>query len=295
MELADRGLSPPVIFRAMDLSPVEGLHPTFDEAHQLLVLELDHGKANEMGSDQLDAFARLCDLAEKHDEIRTLCTTSRRVSRKGKPIFIAGANVTERKGWDDARVKEHVIRQRALMERLRNLPLFHVVLSHGVTLGWGAEYVLVGDFVIATETATFGLPETGLGILPGARGTAELALMVGPAQALRLGCTGETVAANEAARIGLAQEVVASVDAGLQRVRELADLVRRRSPTAVATYKRAMLAALGVGSAERLEIERAAYEHTVESGDAAIGREHFADIIKGAAPPWGPRRLPEAF
>jgi enoyl-CoA hydratase/carnithine racemase len=277
----------------MDLSPIAGLNPRYEDGHRLLVLELDHGKANEMGSEQLDAFTKLCELVEKNDEVRTLCTTSRRSSKNGRPIFIAGANVTERVGWDDARIKAHVIRQRALMDRLRRLPVFNIVLTHGVTLGWGTEYLLTGDFALATDGATFGLPETGLGILPGARGTAELALAVGPAHALRLGCTGETIGAEEAVRIGLVQEVVESVDAGLRRVRELADLVRRRSPTAVATYKRAMLNACGVEPAARLEIERRAYEHTVATGEAAIGRQHFAAIRDGGVPPWGPRRLPE--
>ena len=277
----------------MDLSPISGLNPRYEDGHRLLVLELDHGKANEMGSAQLDAFTNLCELVENNDEVRTLCTTSRRSSKNGRPIFIAGANVTERVGWDDARIKAHVIRQRALMDRLRRLPVFNIVLTHGVTLGWGTEYVLTGDFALATPGATFGLPETGLGILPGARGTAELMFAVGPAHALRLGCTGETIGADEAARIGLVQEVVDSVDAGLLRVRELADLVRRRSPTAVATYKRAMLRACGAEPAARLEIERRAYEHTVATGEAAIGRQHFAAIRDGGVPPWGSRRLPE--
>ncbi|MCA9659098.1 MAG: enoyl-CoA hydratase/isomerase family protein, partial [Myxococcales bacterium] len=133
--------------------------------------------------------------------------------------------------------------------------------------------------------------ETGLGILPGARGTAELAQAIGPAQALRLGCTGEAVGGEEAARLGLVQELVADVDAGLTRVRALADLLRRRSPTAVAAFKRGLLDAQGRREAERLEIEAAAYERCVDSGEAAIGRANFAAIRAGEAPPWGPRVL----
>lgn len=279
------------MFRRMDLTAIAGLHPSFDEQHQLLILELDHGKANEVGTEQLDAFEALCAMLEQDDRVRTLCTTSRRHSKRGTPIFIAGANVTQRVGWDVTTVKQHVIRQRALMQRLRQLPVFNIVMPSGVTLGWGAEYVLTGDYAIATETATFGLPETGLGILPGARGTAELAMVVGAAHALRLGCTGETDDAAAALRIGLVQEIVASVDAGLDRVRSLAALIRRRSPTAVAAYKRALLSSAGVDESARLDHERQAYELTVDSGDAAIGREHFAEIRQGKTPPWGPRTL----
>ena len=91
----------------MNLS--ETLHPHLDADRQLLILELDHGKANEMGTAQLDAFDELCAWIEdpaRTQPITCLCTTSRRVSGSGKPIFIAGANVTERAGWDDARVWE---------------------------------------------------------------------------------------------------------------------------------------------------------------------------------------------
>lgn len=275
----------------MDLTRISGLNPRHEPEHRLVVLELDHGKANEMGTEQLDSFEALCELLEEDDSITCLCTTSHRVSKRGKPIFIAGANVTERAGWDDDRVRAHVTRQRTIMQRLRRLPLFNVIVPSGVTLGWGTEYVLTGDFAIATKAASFGLPETGLGIIPGARGTAELATLVGPAQALRLGCTGESIDADEAARIGLVQEVVDGVEAALARVRALAAMLARRSPTAVAAYKRALLEGLGAREIERLEIERRAYEHAVATGEAAIGRANFADIRAGRAPKWGPRRL----
>ncbi len=274
----------------MDLSSISALHPSLDAERRLLTLSLDHGKANEMGTEQLDALDQLCALLEADDSVRCLCTTSRRTSRKGTPIFIAGANVTERSGWDDTRIKAHVVRQRALMRRLRRLPLFTMVLSHGVTLGWGAEYLLTADYALATPAASFGLPETGLGILPGARGTAELALQVGPAQALRLGCTGESVDAAEAQRIGLVQEVVDDLEAGMWRVEALAERLCKRSPTAVAAYKRALLDGLGQPETVRLECERKAYEHTVETGEAAVGRASFAAIRQGTIPDWGRRQ-----
>ncbi len=275
----------------MDLATIEGLHPTFEADHGLLILELEHGKANEIGSAQLDALDRLCDLVEADASITCLCTTSRRVSAKGTPIFIAGANVTERVDWDDARVKAHVLRQRALMHRLRYLPIFTVAVSHGVTLGWGTEFLLTADYTLATPTASFGLPETGLGIIPGARGTAELAAIVGPNQALRLGCVGETIDADEAVRIGLAHERIGDVDAGIARARAMAGRLKLRSPTAVAAYKHGLLAALGESSSRRLAIEAAAYEHTVDAGEAAKGREAFDAIRRGEAPSWGPRSL----
>jgi enoyl-CoA hydratase/carnithine racemase len=280
----------------MDLSPIAALHPRLDPPRQLLILELDHGKANEMGSEQLAAFEALCVLLEGPQElaITCLCTTSRRVSASGKPIFIAGANVTERVGWDDARVKAHVLRQRKLMQRLRRLPLFNVALSTGVTLGWGTEYMLTADYPMATAAASFALPETGLGIVPGARGTAELASLIGPAQALRLGCTGDSIDAREAARIGLVAELVSDLDAGLARVESFAEQLRRRSPLAVSSFKSALLDGLGRSEPERIALEEAAYERCVDLGEAAIGRSSFAEIRDGKTPAWGKRPLKDS-
>ncbi len=249
------------------------------------LLELDHGKANEMGSEQLRSFEGLLD---ELDGVRALVTYSRRRSRRGTPIFIAGANVTERGGWTQDDVKAHVRWQRAVLARLRRAPIFHVAVVNGVALGWGTEFLLTCDYRIAAQEAVFGLPETGLGILPGAGGTAELATYVGLGQALRLGMTGERIGADEAARIGLVEEVVADVDAGLDRARALAAMVAKKSPTAVATFKAACIGAIGLPAAERTELEARAYEHCLASGEAAVGRENFGAIRKGEDVPWGP-------
>jgi enoyl-CoA hydratase/carnithine racemase len=274
----------------MDLSRIAALHPTHDPELRLLTLELDHGKANEIGTLQLDALDALVDLLESSDSVACLCTTSRRVSGRGTPIFIAGANVSERVGWPDERVRAHVVRQRELMRRIRHVPVFTTVVTHGVSLGWGAEFLLTADYCLATPTARFALPETGLGILPGARGTAELALHIGPAHALRLGCTGEEIDTAEALRIGLVHEAVADVDAGLARVRNLARRLCSRSPTAVAAFKRGLLAALGQPESQRLAVEAAAYDHCVTTGEAAIGRAAFSAGRADTRPDWGPRR-----
>jgi enoyl-CoA hydratase/carnithine racemase len=257
------------------------------------VIELDHGKANEVGSEVLADFEALVGAIEADPRVVAAITFSRRKSSKGTPIFVAGANVTERVGWDDAKVKAHVRWQRSVLGRLRRAPVFHCVVVDGVALGWGTEYLLTADWRIAGASATFGLPETGLGILPGAGGTSELWAHVGVAQTMRLGLTGERIGADEAVRIGLVQERVADVDAGLARARALCDLVARKSPTAVAAFKRGVLDSVGRDPDERVAVEAAAYERCVDGGDAAIGRAHFDAILSGSTPPWSPRDLRE--
>ena len=271
----------------MDASQFHSLKVSADGP--VVTVELDHGRANEMGRDQVGEWAQLVALL-KVREATTLITYSRKRSPKGTPIFISGANVTERLDWSEAEVRAHVRWQRATLAALRRAPVFHVTVVNGAALGWGTEFLLTADYRLAAEEASFALPETSLGILPGAGGTSELWSMIGPAQALRLGMTGERIDAAEAHRIGLVQELFPDVDAALARAGALAELVKRRSPTAVAAFKSALISAIGSPGSEREALEAEAYELCLESGEAAIGRAHFKDILAGMAPPWGPRQ-----
>lgn len=253
---------------------------------RLVVVEIDHGKANEMGRAQLDEFDALGERLRGGPAV-ALLSYSRRVTEKGTALFVSGANVTERVGWDNERIKAHVDFQRDVLMRLRHAPVFHVAVCDGLAWGWGCEYLLTADYVIAGPRATFALPETGLGIVPGAGGTGILWQKIGITQALRLGMTGEVIDPGEALRIGLVDELCASVDAGVERGRSLAGRASTRSPTAIAAFKGAVLATAG----HAVEAERRAYHHAVDSGEAAIGRAHFDEIRKGAKVPWGPRSL----
>jgi enoyl-CoA hydratase/carnithine racemase len=265
---------------------------TLPQTPSIWTLEFDHGKANEVGSQVLSELDVLTQRLSSADGPVALISYSKRVSAKGTPIFIAGANVTERADWDDARVKTHVRYQRAVLNRLRRAPVFHVCIVGGVALGWGTEFLITADYKIATDTASFGLPETGLGILPGAGGTSELQSLIGLAHTLRLGMTGERIKAGEAQRIGLVQELSGQFDEAFERAEHLCQMVRKKSPSALAAFKRAALSAVGTTGEQRVEAEALAYEHCVDVGEAAIGRASFQTIRSGGIPEWHPRSIP---
>lgn len=273
----------------MDLSRFEHLKVSTEQDGRLVVVEIDHGRANEMGSAAVGEWEALTEMLET-GEARALLTWSQRRSRRGTPIFIAGANVTERADWTPDQVRAHVRWQRATLARLRKAPVFHVAVVDGVALGWGTEFLMTCDYRIAGPGAQMGLPETGIGILPGAGGTGELWALIGVPQALRLGMTGEQIDGDEALRIGLVQEVSDSLETGLERARALCARVARRSPTAVAAFKRGVLASIGQPQATRTDIEARAYELCVASGDAAVGRAGFKEILKGGDAEWGPKQ-----
>ncbi len=273
----------------MDLTRFQLLHVSVGNHGAVVRLEFNHGKANEMGAavlKELEILAgQLCD----DPQVAALISYSRRVSSKGRPIFVAGADVSERQGWSDEQVKQHVRWQRSVLSELRAVPVFHVGVVHGVALGWGTEYLLTCDYRVGCPGALFGLPETGLGIVPGAGGSSHLWREIGLAQCLRLGMSGERIDVQEALRIGLLQEQAADVDAALERAMSLCGKVARWSPTAVSAFKHAVLACVEAGSTR--EIDARAYEHCVDTGNAAVGRENFAAILKGEEVAWTPRVL----
>jgi enoyl-CoA hydratase/carnithine racemase len=291
--VTDAGGLPGYLEHMSQLPPLSSLRASLSDSGHLLHIELDHGRANEMGSAQLSDWEALADWLPGSD-VRSVITFSRRRSRRGTPIFISGADVTERIGWSDEQVRAHVRWQRDVLRRLRRAPVFHIAVVDGVALGWGAEMMIAVDYRIAGPGASFALPETGIGILPGAGGTSELWAMIGVPQAMRLGMTGEQIDADEAHRIGLIQERVPSLDAGLARAEALAARVARRSPTAIGAFKQALLAGIGQSSDDRAELEARAYERCLQSGDAAVGRENFKAITSGGEVQWNPRRLPSS-
>jgi len=267
----------------------EHLHVTTDHQGHLVRLRFEHGKANEMGRAHVAELARLVDALENSDA-RAMISHSQRITRSGTLVFSAGADVHERRDWDEGSVLLHVRGQRRTLQRLALAPLFHVCVVDGLALGWGTEFCLTADYIIASPKARFGLPETGLGIVPGAGGTAQLASRVGLGHALRMGMTGELIDAEEALRVGLVHELCDSADDAMERAQALAQRCMSRSPTAVAAYKDAVRAGVGLSDDERESQESRAYEHCVTCGEAARGRQAFEALKSGELLDWGPRR-----
>ena len=262
------------------------LHPSTDGS--IFHINMNHGRVNEMGSTELNDWENLANHLH-NGTARALITTSDKRTRSGTSIFIAGANVTEREGWTPQEVKRHVRWQRQTLATLRKVPVFHVAVVDGLALGWGTEFLITADYRIATNNAQFALPETGIGIVPGAGGTSELSRIIGPPQALRLGMTGEKIDAQEALRIGLVDELVADAQAATDRAFALATMVSKRSPTAIAAFKTALLDGLSMDEESRTEREAQAYELCVDSGEADIGRANFKSITSGETVQWGSR------
>ncbi len=160
----------------------------------------------------------------------------------------------------------------------RNLDAGKPVIAavNGHCLAGGLELALACDLRIAAEHATFGLPEVGWGIIPGAGGTQRLPRTVPLAIALELLLTGEPIDAATALRIGLLNRVV-SRERLLDEALELASRIAKNAPLAVKTARAAALAGLHLPLDEALRLEQLYAEPLRQSEDAREGLTAFAE------------------
>ncbi len=145
----------------------------------------------------------------------------------GPRIFAAGAQIDEFGGPDEA---AHITRAfHTALDALAGLPRFVIAAVSGYALGGGCELALACDYRIAGERAVFGQPEILLGIIPGGGGTQRMARAVGASRAKELCLTGRQVKADEALRIGLADEVVPGDELDARALALAAEVARRGS------------------------------------------------------------------
>lgn len=190
----------------------------------------------------------------------------------GERLFAAGADISEFGGPDEA-VGIGAGFHRAL-DAVAAIPRFVVAAVSGYALGGGCELALACDYRIASEKAVFGQPEILLGIVPGGGGTQRLPRLVGPSRAKEMMITGRQVKADEALRIGLADEVVPH-ESLHSRARELAASIAKGALVAQSIVKRAVDQGLSRSLADGLLLERELFTESFRSEDSRIGVQSF--------------------
>ena len=176
-----------------------------------------------------DLLAAL-DAIEADPEIAVVIMTGR-----GR-AFVAGADIT---GYVDRTTLEYVDFQRLgrlVYDRIERLRQPVIAAVNGYALGGGFELVLAADLVVAADTATFGLPEAKLGLLPGGGGTQRLPRLVGRNKAKELLMTADFMTAEQARELGIVNRVVPA-DKLMTATHALADRILQRAPLAVEMAK----------------------------------------------------------
>jgi enoyl-CoA hydratase/carnithine racemase len=235
------------------------------------LVTLDNPKVNALSGEvlrQLEAVAR--DLTG--DPPGAVVVTG------GERIF--GADIAEFGGPDEARVVAGGFRR--ALGAVAGIPRCVIAAISGFALGGGCELALACDLRIASERAKLGQPEILLGIIPGGGGTQRLARLVGPAKAKELVLTGRQVAADEALRIGLVDEVVAP-DELHGRALALAAELARGAVVAQGLAKRAIDGGLDGPLDAGIGLEQDLFAEVFGTEDAGIGVASFLEHGPGKA------------
>ncbi|KAK4159067.1 ClpP/crotonase-like domain-containing protein [Cladorrhinum sp. PSN259] len=122
--------------------------------------------------------------------------------------FCAGADLKERKGFTQEETAAFLLNLRTTLTSLSTLPIPTISAISSIALGGGLEIALSTHFRVLTSNAVIGLPETRLGIIPGAGGTYRLPALIGIQRARDLILTGRRVSAAEAYFLGIADRLV---------------------------------------------------------------------------------------
>ena len=164
-------------------------------------------------------------------------------------------------------------------DAIRSLWTPLVAAVSGYCLGGGCELAMSCDLIVASETAEFGQPETGLGIIPGAGGTQRLTRAVGKALAMDVILSGRRLSAREALAAGLVARVVAK-EAWLEEAKRVARDIAEKGPVATRLAKESANRAYETTLSAGLEAERRALYLAFASEDAKEGLTAFTEKRK---------------
>jgi enoyl-CoA hydratase len=196
------------------------------------------------------------------------------VTGAGDKVFVSGADVRTLL----ARTARDVLEagNNRLFREIEELPIPTIAAVNGFALGGGMELALACDLRIASTNAKMGLPETGLGILPGAGGTQRLPRIVGLGIAKEMVLTGRILDADEALRVGLVNRVVAP-DALVSAAQEWAFKIAERAPVAVRLAKMSLNASSSAPLPAGLDFEILAQTVLNATNDMKEGMTAFLE------------------
>jgi len=197
----------------------------------------------------------------------------------GEKAFVAGADIKELAQLNplDARLK--ALRGHALLEVIEGFPKPVIAAINGYCLGGGCELALACHLRIASENAQFGLPEVKLGLIPGYGGTQRLPRLVGKGRAMEMILSGESISAQEAARIGLVNSVVSRENL-IPKCRELAEKILRNAPLAVRYSIEAINTGLEMPLQEATRLEATFFGLACATEDMKEGTRAFTEKRK---------------
>lgn len=203
------------------------------------------------------------------------------ITGSGEKAFVAGADIKEISELDEDQAMAFAQRGQSIFHELNLLKIPVIAAVNGFALGGGLELALGCDFIYAAEGAKFGLPEVGLGLIPGFGGTVRLARAVGIRKAREMTFTGEMISASEALELGLVNKVVPQAEL-MAAVMKTVTTILSRGPIAVAAAKKSINQSYELDIDEAQKTEAQHFADLFTSEDVREGTRAFIEKRKPA-------------
>ena len=245
-------------------------HLSYEVEEGIALVTLKRPEAlNALSQSLLEELAEIPELVQQDPEVRAVIFTG-----EGK-AFAAGADLKEIAAIKDPFMgREYALFGQRVFAEIAALPVPTIAAINGYALGGGLELALACDLRVAAKTAKLGLPEVGLGLIPGFGGTQRLPRLIGRGRALDLIFTGRHVDAEEALFLGLVNRVA---EDALEEAKKLAQKILKNAPIALALAKESVVRGEGLDLAETLEIEADLFSYAAATEDMKEGARAFLE------------------
>ncbi|MEQ1875850.1 MAG: enoyl-CoA hydratase-related protein [Bdellovibrionia bacterium] len=194
----------------------------------------------------------------------------------GEKAFVAGADIKELASLDTQGARSFSELGHNLLRSFEEWRVPVIAAVNGFALGGGCELAMACDFILASENASFGLPEVGLGLIPGFGGTKRLAQFVGMARAAEMMFSGARYTSSQAAEYGLVNRVVPLAQL-MPAAIELAGQIAQKAPIAVGAAKRSLRQGYPLALKEALEFEKETFGDLFKTKDHKEGLMAFIE------------------
>ena len=231
-------------------------------------------KLNALNSDVVGELGQVFGELEDDDEVRGVLVTG-----EGEKAFVAGADIGELANMSPISGVRISREGQRIFNQIERFPKPVLAVVGGYALGGGCELALACHLRVASENAQFGLPEVGLGIIPGYGGTLRLSRLVGLGRAVELILTGAMLGAEKAERIGLVSAVYPREEL-LDEAKEFMRRITKNGPLAVRMALESVYLAQDSGSASVLSYESTLFGLLASTGDMQEGMTAFLEKRK---------------
>lgn len=200
----------------------------------------------------------------------------------GPDYFCAGADISEvikiasvDEGYEFSR------RIQKIFDKINYLPKPVIASISGLALGGGCEMALACDLRLASEKASFGVPEINIGVIPGAGGTQRLPRILGICKAKELLLTGERIDARQACHLGMINKMVPASDL-INETRQMAEKLAAKPPLALKMAKELVDTGMNMDLDSALKLEAHALAYLMVTADKNEGMSAFLEKRKAS-------------